>query len=393
MQAFNSEEPEILTFYGVPVSLVEEPYPHIGVIQVSRKQSAVASAHRISKGVETSYLLQDVTKNALKGISPLSNRHVFMCYHGPTFVYGLDTIHMNKIDIERLEQKYRAELKRLQSLPCHTSSAIVYLAIGILPAEASRDLEILGLLGQVAMCCTELQNVTKIIQNNLEDYDVNFPGWSGLARITTQKYSLPDPLEYMMHPWTSKGWRQMCKSTIVDYWDKKLRLKASSMDSLYFCDSSELSVSKIHRIWEYAGLSSIEVPKAAVNMWFLLGVYHCNSLLLKMKKSRSDRCHCSSDAIEDISHITLFCKSYDDIRIPFLSNLTLQNPNLLAFCDQPEMITRTILDPESPRLPAEIKHNWKSIHEAYQLTRNYLFNLDRKRRKIIENIGDPPKFS
>ena len=224
-------------------------------------------------------MLQDVTKNALLGISPISNRHVFMCYHKPTFVYGLDTIQVSPSDIERLERKYRAELKQLQTFPVHTTSSVVYLTMGMLPAEATRDLEILGLLGQVAMCCPELQDVTKIILNNLEDYDSKFPGWSGLARVTANKYSLPDPEIYMKSPWIAKSWRKLCNEKISDFWDDKLRLDASSKDSLIFCDVSDLSVSKIHPIWEYAGLDSTEVPKAVVNMWFLLGVYHSNSLL------------------------------------------------------------------------------------------------------------------
>ena len=190
----------------------------------------------------------------------------------------------------------------------------------------------------------------------------------------------------MKLPWTSQAWRVMCRSTIIDYWDQKLREKASSMDSLVFCDVSELSVSKIHRIWDYAGLNSREVPKAVVNMWFLLGVYHSNSLLFKMKKTSSDQCHCSKDEVEDIFHIILGCDSYHDIRVPFLSKLTLQNSNLLLFCDKPMVILQAILDPESLKLPAEIRENWKSNHVTYNLTRNYLYNLDRKRTKKFEEL-------
>ena len=59
----------------------------------------------------------------------------------------------------------------MQAFPVHTTSPIVYLTIGIPPAEATRGLEILALMDLVAMCCTELQDVTNIIKNNLQDYD------------------------------------------------------------------------------------------------------------------------------------------------------------------------------------------------------------------------------
>ena len=47
----------------------------------------------------------------------------------------------------------------------------MYLAIGVLPAEAQQDLD-LGILGQLAMCDQENQNVSRIIEQNLAFYDV-----------------------------------------------------------------------------------------------------------------------------------------------------------------------------------------------------------------------------
>ena len=45
------------------------------------------------------------------------------------------------------------------SLPDCTNYEAVYLSIGVLPATAQCDIEILGLLGQLAMCDTESQSV------------------------------------------------------------------------------------------------------------------------------------------------------------------------------------------------------------------------------------------
>ena len=67
-------------------------------------------------------------------------------------MYGLDTKHLNETDIASLEVKYRKVLKNMLSMPDCLSSPLVYLSIGVLPATAQRDLEILGLLGQLAMC-------------------------------------------------------------------------------------------------------------------------------------------------------------------------------------------------------------------------------------------------
>ena len=98
------------------------------------------------------YKLQASTQNSLCGISPLSNRKMFLSYHQPSFLYGLDTMHLNTTDMNKLEMKYRHTLKHMLSLPDCVSSPLVYRTIGILPATAQRDLEILGLLGQLGMC-------------------------------------------------------------------------------------------------------------------------------------------------------------------------------------------------------------------------------------------------
>ena len=62
-----STEPGILTFYGKPVSLVDESYTHIGVPQAPRQQSKLVTDYRVAKGENISYMLQHSTKMPLKG--------------------------------------------------------------------------------------------------------------------------------------------------------------------------------------------------------------------------------------------------------------------------------------------------------------------------------------
>ena len=73
-----ASEHATLTFYDKPVSLVEDSYTHIRVPQARRQQSKLFTDYRISKGEDISYMLQNSTKNASKGISPISNRKMFI---------------------------------------------------------------------------------------------------------------------------------------------------------------------------------------------------------------------------------------------------------------------------------------------------------------------------
>ena len=76
---------------------------------------------------------------------------MFLSYHQPSYLYGLDTMPINTTDMARLETKYRQVLNNMLSMPDCVSFAPVYLTMGVLPATAQRDVEILGLLGQLAL--------------------------------------------------------------------------------------------------------------------------------------------------------------------------------------------------------------------------------------------------
>ena len=54
--------------------------------------------------------------------------------------------------------------------------------MGVLPASAQRDLDIMGLLGQLSQCDDEAQYVRKVVLHNLTFFDEKFGGWSGLVR-------------------------------------------------------------------------------------------------------------------------------------------------------------------------------------------------------------------
>ena len=153
------------------------------------------------------------------------------------------------------------------SMPDCVGSALVYLTMGVLPATAQRDLEILGLLGQLALCDQDDQNVRKIVQHNLAFFDDKFGGWSSLARQTAAVYGLPDPLQYMGHPWRSDRWRSHCREVIINYWYNKLKndLRTEGGEektSSIFIDSTSLTTSTPMRIWQQADLDSNAVKEA-----------------------------------------------------------------------------------------------------------------------------------
>jgi hypothetical protein len=338
---------------------------------------------RIEKGQNITYKLQGSTKNALLGISPLSNRKMFISYHQPSFLYGTDTMHLNITDMERIEVKYRKVLKCMLSLPDCTTSAAVYLNIGVMPATAQRDVEILGLLGQLAMCDGESQSIRLVITNTLTFYGMNFTGWSSLVRKTCHKYGLPDPLQYMQYPWRPDRWRDHCKRTVRDYWEKQLLQTVG--DSLRYMDMEYASLQIPMRVWQMAGLCSDSVRQATVVNWMLLGVYRTRELLYKMNKAKSPYCFgCQSQTIETLNHLLLHCEYYQQVREAYLPKYIQENGQLSEILANEDLIIQTVLDPLSSNLPISVREGWISAKAAYSTSRQFCYNLHRMREKLYK---------
>ena len=330
-------------------------------------------------------MLQDSTKNSLRGISPLSNRKMFTSYYQPIFLYGTDTMQINKTDMDRLEISYRHILKKLMCLPDSVASPAVYLSIGIFPAEAQRDLDIVGLFGQLAVCPDDIQKTRKIIEGNLTFYSVNFHGWSALVRQVCLRYNLPDPLLYMQHPWRPDRWRKYCKETIGNYWNVRLKEEAIDKKSLEMFDTKSSSIFHSSKIWQQAGLNSLDVKMATVVNWMQMGVYQTREKLMKWKTVKSDLClACDSRVTENLDHVIFFCKAYENIRQPVLTKLFLNNPHLVSILNNPKLTLIAILDPVSTLLPASVSSSWASVDEAYSVTRQMCYNIHKKREKIYQ---------
>ena len=233
------------------------------------------------------------------------------------------------------------------------------------------------------MCDREAQNIRGIIENTLTYYGINFNGWSALARKTCLKYGLPDPLQYLKHPWRPDRWRDHCKRAIQDYWEKNLLQEVNTTPSLVYVDTDYASLSIPMRVWQLAGLCSENARQAAIVNWMLLGVYFTRELLHKMKKIKSPNClGCPQNTNENLSHFLLHCSYYKTIREGYLPKYIQQNSYISEILDDQDLILQMVLDPLSSKLPDNVKNNWLSANEVYKISRQFCYNMHRKREKF-----------
>ena len=273
----------------------------------------------------------------------------------------------------------------MQSLPPSTPTPAVYLMGGVVPAVAERDIQILQLVGQLAICDRSIQAVSDIVESNLGGESIDFAGWSGLARRTAAIYNLIDPLELFQNPWKSERWSKYVKGEVIKYWTNLLHENVASYPSLDMLDTSRLDLSSPHPIWLAAGTNPVSVTKATVVSWLLLNVYKTAERLHKMRKLKSPECLSCLAPVDDQVHFGLQCLSLVEIRSEYMSKFTEACPNISKYLSNPKVLLVALLDPFSPLVPNDLNNGWRNKDEAYKLSRNYFYDLHKKREKINEN--------
>ena len=180
-------------------------------------------------------------------------------------------------------------------------------------------------------------------------------------------------------------WRAHCKKVVEDYWDKEL-IQAAETTTLKYLDTDYASTRIPMRIWQMAGLCSDSVKQTTIVNWMLLGVYFTRELLHKMKKSKSAIClGCDDQNIENLNHLILHCSYYNDIREAYLPKFFSQNKNISKLLNNEDLIILSILDPLSSKLPESVVRNWLSPKQVYKFSRQFCYNLHRKREKLYSD--------
>ena len=77
---------------------------------------------------------------------------------------------------------------------------------------------------------------------------------------------------------------------------------------------------------------------------------------------------------------------YDEIREKYLPQYFSQNCNISDILTNEDIIMQMILDPVSAKLPDTLKNNWVSVKTAYRLSRQFCYNIDRKREKLYNEV-------
>jgi hypothetical protein len=78
------------------------------------------------------------------------------------------------------------------------------------------------------------------------------------------------------------------------------------------------------------------------------------------------------------------CPVLFTIRSQYINEFIEFCPNLVKYTTDERVFLLSLLDPFSPLVPAEVKEAWTEDDQVYKTSRNFFYDLHKKREKLDE---------
>ena len=329
--------------------------------------------------------------------NPAAALRVELLYGSPKLLSGLASLVLSKAEISILHHHYKLSLERLQRLHMATPEPVVYFLGGSLPLSALLHIDQLSLLGMISRLGPS-SILHKLGCSTLSHAKPSSRSWFLQVRDISSQYSLPDPLAILNSPPTKSAFKRTVKSKIIDYWEKKLRLEASKLDSLAYFKPKFYSLSKPHPIWTSAGSNPYEVQKACIQAKMLSGRFRTCWLSRHWSGDSSGSCSIPDCRLNPtpgtLPHILIDCQGLatsrqrvfslwaDFIRdkpilLPVIKKYTIDCPTTLQV---QFLLDCTIL----PEVISLVQQHGVFVHDSLlYLTRTFCFSLHKARLKLL----------
>ena len=169
----------------------------------------------------------------------------------PVLFSGIASLVLSSNDVNIINQHYKSVISNLLKLYPRTSNSFIYFIAGTLPGQAILHLRQLSLFSMI--CHLPDDPLQRRAVAALSTCQKSTKSWFTQIRSLCLQYRLPHPLHLIKKPLPKSEFRRLARSRVVDYWETKLRLKASSLDSLAFFRPEFHSLLQPHPILWTAG--------------------------------------------------------------------------------------------------------------------------------------------
>ena len=252
----------------------------------------------------------------------------------------------------------------------------------------------LGLLGMVArLGSNNILNKHGI--HVLLSGNPSSKSWFLKVRLLSLNYNLPDPLLVLQSPPSNAYWKSLCKSRVVDWFEKKLRGEAELLPSIPYFKAHYMSLFSPHPIWTHAK-SPYEVSKAVIACRMLSGRYRTDRLTRHWTPDNPQGiCRLSGCSNQEgtLTHILLYCPALSESRLGMIklwSNFMVSRQALLPIIHfytilQPDLMIHLLLDPTSLPLVISIqKTDPETFQHCLYLARTWCFSTHIARTRLLK---------
>ena len=137
--------------------------------------------------------------------------------------------------------------------------------------------------------------------------------WLFQIRSLCIQYQLSHPLDLLSDPLSKYSYNKTVKSSVVSYWERKLRAEAEGLTSLVYFNPNYMSLVKPHPILISCGSNPFEVHKACLTLKMLAGRYLTDMLQRHWTPNKSGNCLLPACIGQEtpgtLEHLLLFCPS------------------------------------------------------------------------------------
>ena len=124
---------------------------HLGITRRSDRRLTHLVEERVKRGRRTAYAMFGAGLHGSNGIGTERSLLVYHSYVYPVFMYGLESMVLDKRSIDTLATFHMSIIKELQGLPTRCANAAAYLMANQLPLPALLHIAILTLLCNIAI--------------------------------------------------------------------------------------------------------------------------------------------------------------------------------------------------------------------------------------------------
>ena len=299
-----------------PIAIAEET-THLGLLRTTRREPRQNVTLKIGIARRTLYTLLNVGCHGLNGLNPKTSVKIYQVYVIPRLLSGLETMHLNKGDIEELELFHRKTLRSIQSFPTCAASAAVHLLVGILPIEAEIHKRQLSLLYSILRSKNE--TVLEIMNRQSSMPDCSPESYFKKVQDLLELYNLADIPTLQSSLPTKSRWKNTVKRAVNEHWTTILRTELEQKSTAKFCEKTQLEIGKTHPVWDTEDSCNLDVKRSIVKARMLIGLYPPGRFA--RAQDAVDLCPLCKLEKEDICHIIGRCSETLHIRSEYTKEL------------------------------------------------------------------------